>query len=460
MLRTLNSPESLTNLDVVADKWTGEYDAAVKRGFDIINQVTLKRGNVEIMKQLVKLALLRGQTSQIPYDLVGEMGKGVQAYWSGALMNEFPIPLIPAPGSIQNISVTTNLVSSPGVWTPIFILPPNNNPELIINNFILYATSHLSTISGIINTISLYPGPGAPVPGPGVILWTGYQIPPASPPIPNVPIPDTPEDIVKIYENLDFSDVPVDVNSSEVQAIINPDLGEIGELILDDPEISLTDDLGVAALTQLDNVAAESIDDALYEQGQVEERNDEEAERLESSGYKTLDELLRIAGNLAPKLGKDPRVKYENLRSGYIKGVHGLCPQGTQAVVVALTGIQELGRIKGNADWFSFKSPSTGGGRSSFAINVGGKTYYNDKVQIDKSWLTDVSEWEIGDIVVMGYTSGNPYGHIQVWTGFAWVSDFTQRAIQQRKVDFNTIALWRLNENGKEAVLNRKSKLT
>ena len=400
MLRTLNSPESLTDLDVVADKWAKEYDAAVKRGFDTINQVALKKGNVEIMKQLIKLALLKGQTSQTQYDLVGEMGKAVQAYWSGAIMNEFPIPLIPAPGSIQNVSVVTNIVTSPGVWTPAITLP------------------------------------GLPV---------------------GVNPPDTPADITKIYENLDFSNVPVDVNSPEVQAIINPDLGQIGELILDDPEISLTDDLGVAALTQLDNVTAETIDGALYEQGQVEERNDEEAEKLESSGYKNLDELLKIAGNLAPKLGKNPRVKYENLRSGYVKGVHGLCPQGTQAVVVALTGIQGLGRISGNADWFSFKNPSTGGGRSSFAIPIGGKTYYNDKVQIDKEWLTNSSEWQIGDIVVMGYTDGKPYGHIQVWTGFKWLSDFSQNAIQQRKVDFNTIALWRLNENGKEAVRNRKA---
>lgn len=400
MLRTLNSPESLTDLDVVADKWAKEYDAAVKRGFDTINQVALKKGNVEIMKQLIKLALLKGQTSQTQYDLVGEMGKAVQAYWSGAIMNEFPIPVIPAPGSIQNVSVVTNLVTSPGVWTPAITLP------------------------------------GLPV---------------------GVNPPDTPADITKIYENLDFSNVPVDVNSPEVQAIINPDLGQIGELILDDPEISLTDDLGVASLTQLDNVTAETIDDALYEQGQVEERNDEEAEKLESSGYKNLDELLKIAGNLAPKLGKNPRVKYENLRSGYVKGVHGLCPQGTQAVVVALTGIQGLGRISGNADWFSFKNPSTGGGRSSFAIPIDGKTYYNDKVQIDRGWLTNSSEWQIGDIVVMGYTDGNPYGHIQVWTGFKWLSDFSQNAIQQRKVDFDTIALWRLNENGKEAVRNRKA---
>lgn len=68
------------------------------------------------------------------------------------------------------------------------LIPPNNNTELIINDFILYATGHLATVSGIINTISLYPGPAAPVPGPGVILWTGYQVAPSSPPIPKLDV--------------------------------------------------------------------------------------------------------------------------------------------------------------------------------------------------------------------------------------------------------------------------------
>jgi hypothetical protein len=53
---------------------------------------------------------------------------------------------------------------------------------------------------------------------------------------------------------------------------------------------------------------------------------------------KALDELLKIAGKKARVLGKNARVKYTNLKSGYKKGIHGLCPQGTQAVVVGLTG--------------------------------------------------------------------------------------------------------------------------
>lgn len=400
MLRTLNSPESLTNLDIVADKWTKEYDAAVKRGFDTINQVTLKQGNTEIMKQLIKLALLKGQSSTTPYDLVGEMGKAVQAYWSGAIMNEFPIPVIPAPGSTSNIQVVSNLVTSPGTWAPAVSIPAPPDPELE---------------------------------------------------------PDTIDDIKDIYADLDFSQIDVDVNSLEVQAIINPDLELIGELVLADPEISLTDDLGVTALTQLDNTVSEKIDDALYEQGKVEVPSDEEIQQLESSGYDSLDDLLKIAGKIARKLGKNKRVKYENLRSNYIKGVHGLCPQGTEAVMVAMLGIYELGRIRGNADWFSLAPDTTGGGRSSFSIEVNGVTYYNEPVLVtEEEYYDNTDEWKIGDILVTPYTSEYKYGHIQIWTGWNWMSDFKQNGIQRRKVNFDYVTLWRLNSNGINAVKNRK----
>jgi hypothetical protein len=36
----------------------------------------------------------------------------------GAIMRNFPIPLIPAPGSTANVAVINNVVSSPGVWGP------------------------------------------------------------------------------------------------------------------------------------------------------------------------------------------------------------------------------------------------------------------------------------------------------------------------------------------------------
>lgn len=36
----------------------------------------------------------------------------------GAIMRNFPIPIIPAPGSIANVAVLSNVVLSPGVWGP------------------------------------------------------------------------------------------------------------------------------------------------------------------------------------------------------------------------------------------------------------------------------------------------------------------------------------------------------
>ena len=59
------------------------------------------------------------------------------------------------------------------------IIAPNNNTTLIIDDFINYATAHLSTIGGIINTVSLYPP--LQTPGPGIIIWTGYTIVPSKP---------------------------------------------------------------------------------------------------------------------------------------------------------------------------------------------------------------------------------------------------------------------------------------
>jgi hypothetical protein len=83
------------------------------------------------MESLFKIALLAGQSTNGPYDLVGAMGNGVIAYWTGATLNEFPIPILPAPGSVQNIGVTSNLVVSPGVWQPPLVTV--SVPPIIVN---------------------------------------------------------------------------------------------------------------------------------------------------------------------------------------------------------------------------------------------------------------------------------------------------------------------------------------
>jgi hypothetical protein len=118
ILRYANNPDSIQDIDTIAKVLAIEYDSAVKRGSDTINKIAVKQGNVDIMTQLFKSALQKGLTSTSPYDLVGELGNGVKAYWAGAIMNNFPIPIIPAPGSTINVSIVSNLVNNAGVWQP------------------------------------------------------------------------------------------------------------------------------------------------------------------------------------------------------------------------------------------------------------------------------------------------------------------------------------------------------
>ena len=116
ILRVANSPEGISDIDVVAESYAKEYDSAVKQGFDRTHSIPLVSGNVEMMKIFFKSALQKGLTASQPYDLVGEMGEGVKAYWAGAVMATAPIPIQPAPGSTSNIQVTKNTVTDVGIW--------------------------------------------------------------------------------------------------------------------------------------------------------------------------------------------------------------------------------------------------------------------------------------------------------------------------------------------------------
>ena len=177
--------------------------------------------------------------------------------------------------------------------------------------------------------------------------------------------------------------------------------------------------------------------------------------------YASFDELINLAGKCARELGKNNRVNSENMKKNYTEGIHGLCPQGTQAVLYALTGIKSLGQIPGNADSFSFKSVPTNGKYSSFSTTG----YFSEKAkikQIDGKWkgtyLDSPSQWQIGDVIAVGYKT-KKYGHIQVWTGYCWMSDFKQNKIQQSSnLDTDSVALWRLNDKGVEAVRKQRGK--
>lgn len=195
------------NINEVAKIWAEEYDAAVKRGKDFINFESVQRGNKEIMENLFRIALLKGLTTPPGqnFSLPNEFGNGVKAYWAGAQMRPFPTPIIPAPGSIQNISVNSNVVINTGTWPMYPPLKPARRREIVVDMFILAALIHLFSIGGIIQTTSLYPSAPTPIPGPGVISWTGYLIPPVIP-IPNINFPSEDGTEPPVIEQADGSD--------------------------------------------------------------------------------------------------------------------------------------------------------------------------------------------------------------------------------------------------------------
>lgn len=142
-------PENVGNTDIIARAYAREYDLAVKRGGDIVNKVPLQKGNIKAMESYFKKALDNGLNYNEKYDLVGEMGKGVIAYWStqqaptplapanqpppvSIAMNIFPIPLVTieqlVSGVTANIAVYSNIVTNPGKWIkPLPAINVNNN---------------------------------------------------------------------------------------------------------------------------------------------------------------------------------------------------------------------------------------------------------------------------------------------------------------------------------------------
>lgn len=120
ILSVVTNPESINSTDSVADLYAKEYDAAVKRGNDNLFQSKVKVGNVETLKLLIKSALDAGVSQKEPYDLVGEMGKGVLAYWAGAQLDPSSVPsppaTPPATGAVQNIQIVSIICTNSGQW--------------------------------------------------------------------------------------------------------------------------------------------------------------------------------------------------------------------------------------------------------------------------------------------------------------------------------------------------------
>lgn len=170
-----------TSYEEVAKIIVTEYDRAVKNAAsgDKVTRNRLLKGNKESLERYI-VSIFRSQSkSSVPLDIPNLLAKGFVIYWAGGQMSTEKTPVIPSPGALFNVSANKNTVVNPG--TPItlqFPLGKSQTTEQWINNLIILLKSQLLNISGQVLVTAAYPQPLPPgwAPGPGITLWTGYDI--------------------------------------------------------------------------------------------------------------------------------------------------------------------------------------------------------------------------------------------------------------------------------------------
>lgn len=124
---------------------------------------------------------------------------------------------------------------------------PTQQTELIIDEFIRYANFHLTTIMGMINTVTLYNAGVVIVPGPGIILWTGYSVEMAKPTPQQLNEDDFPakENVESQNSQLQTSELNNGVTEEEVDNKINKLILNLDNIPGEDtPTRNIDDEIG------------------------------------------------------------------------------------------------------------------------------------------------------------------------------------------------------------------------
>ena len=184
MLLYMNNPLGVVAYPQYAAKLAMEYDMCIRRGGQLIHKNPVAAGNLPLFITMMTVAHTMALTKGVPaqHAFLKDVGNAVKGYWTGATLLPFPTPLIPAPGSVQNILVNSAMVTSPGTWPNVPFEIPTDSCLSFLDMMVLFMQVHLFSLKGMYMTTSLYPSAPAPIPGPGVLQWVGYSIP-------NIPFP-------------------------------------------------------------------------------------------------------------------------------------------------------------------------------------------------------------------------------------------------------------------------------
>lgn len=184
MLLYMNNPAGVVAFPQYAAKLAMEYDMCIRRGGQLINKNPIAMGNMPLFITMMNVAHTTALSKRIPgkHAFLKDVGNAVKGYWTGATLLPFPTPLIPAPGSVQNIIANSAMVTSPGTWPNVPFEIPTDSCLTFLDMMVLFMQIHLFSLKGMYMTTSLYPSAPSPIPGPGVVQWIGYSIP-------NIPFP-------------------------------------------------------------------------------------------------------------------------------------------------------------------------------------------------------------------------------------------------------------------------------
>jgi len=184
MLLYMNNPAGVVAFPQYAAKLAMEYDMCMRRGGQLINKNPVATALVPLFVTMMNVAHTTALTKGTPgkHAFLKDVGNAVKGYWTGATLLPFSTPLIPAPGSVQNIIANSVMVTSPGTWPNVPFEIPTDSCLTFLDMMVLFMQIHLLSLKGMYMTTSLYPSAPSPIPGPGVVQWTGYSIP-------NIPFP-------------------------------------------------------------------------------------------------------------------------------------------------------------------------------------------------------------------------------------------------------------------------------
>lgn len=178
MMAYMSNQEGIQSSDDWATQLTNAYDSEVKTGFQTINMVPFQSGNKAGMESLVKVACQIAISKRDgQHTFIDDIGKAVVNYWTGATLVVGIPPITPAPGSIQNITTTVAICSSPGSWSPVGPLSPQNSTSLFLDLLTVGMTTHLTTLMFSYATMSLYPSAPAPIVLPGALVGGMFTVP-------------------------------------------------------------------------------------------------------------------------------------------------------------------------------------------------------------------------------------------------------------------------------------------